>query len=68
MGPCAPRSSPRAKFILKVSWDRQSFVADGEGKIAAQKEVALAQDALFCGKMSACSMHLGKAMHTGMAK
>jgi len=43
-------------------------MADGEGKIAAQKEVALAQDAMLSGKMGACSIHLGKAMHTGMAK
>jgi len=43
-------------------------MADGEGKMMAQKEVAAAQDALLNGKMGACSMHLGKAMHAGMAK
>ena len=44
-------------------------MADGEGKIAAQKEVALAQDAMLNGKMVACGMHLSKAMHdAGMAK
>jgi hypothetical protein len=43
-------------------------MADGEGKIMAQKEIAAAQDALLNGKMGACSMHLSKAMHAGMAK
>lgn len=44
-------------------------MADGEGKIMAQKEIAMAQDAMLSGKMGACGMHLGKAMHdTGMAK
>ena len=43
-------------------------MAEGEGKMAAQKEIALAQDALLSGKMGACGMHLSKAMHAGMAK
>jgi hypothetical protein len=43
-------------------------MADGEGKIAAQKEVAQAQDAMLGGKMGVCAMHLSKAMHAGMAK
>ena len=44
-------------------------MADGEGKMAAQKEVALAQDAMLNGKMGACGMHLSKAMHdAGTAK
>ena len=43
-------------------------MADGDGKIAAQKEVALAQDAMLNGKMGACGMHLNKAMHDTMAK
>jgi hypothetical protein len=34
-------------------------MADGEGKIAAQKEVALARDAMLNGKMGACGMHFG---------
>ena len=41
---------------------------DGDGKIMAQKEVAMAQDAMLSGKMGACGMHLTKAMHAGMAK
>jgi hypothetical protein len=41
---------------------------DGDGKIAAQKEMAMAQEALLSGKIGACGMHLGKAMHAGMAK
>jgi len=43
-------------------------MADGEGKMAAQKEVALAQDAMLNGKMGACGMHLSKAMQGSMAK
>ena len=43
-------------------------MADGEGKITAQKEVAQAQDAMLSGKMSACAVHLTKAMHAGMMK
>jgi len=43
-------------------------MADGEGKIMAQKEIAQAQDAMLSGKMAACAVHLTKAMHAGMAK
>jgi len=43
-------------------------MADGEGKMMAQKEIAAAQDSLLSGKMGACSMHLSKAMHAAMAK
>lgn len=43
-------------------------MADGEGKIMAQKEVAQAQDAMLNGKMGACAAHLTKAMQAGMAK
>jgi len=40
-------------------------MADGAGKIAAQNEVAQAQEALLGGKMGACAMHLSRAMHAG---
>jgi hypothetical protein len=43
-------------------------MADGEGKITAQKEVAQAQDAMLGGKMGVCAVHLSKAMHAGMTK
>jgi hypothetical protein len=43
-------------------------MADGEGKIAAQREIAAAQDAMLSGKMGACASHLSKAMHVGTAK
>lgn len=43
-------------------------MADGEGKITAQKEIAAAQDAMLNGKMGACASHLNKAMHVGMVK
>jgi hypothetical protein len=40
-------------------------MADGAAKITAQKEIALAQEALLGEKMGACAMHLTKAMHAG---
>ena len=40
-------------------------MADGAGKIAAQREVAQAQEAMLGGKMGACAMHLSRAMHAG---
>lgn len=43
-------------------------MADGEGKIVAQKEIAAAQDAMLNGKMGACAAHLSKAMHVGTTK
>jgi hypothetical protein len=43
-------------------------MADGEAKMMAQKEMAMAQDALLDGKPGACGMHLSKAMHAGMMK
>ena len=43
-------------------------MADGDGKIAAQKEIAAAQDAMLNGKTSACAAHLSKAMQAGAAK
>jgi hypothetical protein len=43
-------------------------MADGDGKFTAQKEVAMAQTAMLDGKMGACAVHLGKAMHAGMTK
>jgi hypothetical protein len=43
-------------------------MADGEGKITAQKEIAAAQDAMLNGKMGVCASHLNKAMHVGTMK
>ncbi|MCA6109026.1 hypothetical protein J6497_17570 [Bradyrhizobium sp. CNPSo 4026] len=43
-------------------------MADGPGKIVAQKEIAQAQNALLGGKMGMCAVHLNKAMHAGAAK
>ena len=43
-------------------------MADGEGKIAAQKEIAAAQDALLNGKAGVCAVHLSKAMQAGTGK
>jgi hypothetical protein len=43
-------------------------MADGEGKMVAQKEVAAAQDAMLNGKMGACAAHLSKAMQASTSK
>ncbi len=50
---------------LEKTESATEVMADGAGKIAAQKEVAQAQEALLGGKMGACAMHLSRAMHTG---
>ena len=41
---------------------------DGDGKWAAEKEMAAAQDSMLNNKWGACGAHLGKAMHATMAK
>ncbi|MFB6453440.1 hypothetical protein [Bradyrhizobium tunisiense] len=43
-------------------------MADGDGKLVAQKEIAAAQDSLLNGKMGACGAHLNKAMQATMVK
>jgi len=43
-------------------------MADGDGKWAAEKEMAAAQDSMLNNKWGACGAHLGKAMHATMAK
>lgn len=43
-------------------------MADGEGKIVAQKEIAAAQDAMLNGKAGACAAHLSKAMQASATK
>jgi len=53
---------------LSKTESKVETMADGEGKIVAQKEVAHAQDALLGGKMGACAAHLSKAIHAGESK
>ncbi|HLG84051.1 MAG TPA: hypothetical protein VKY22_23825 [Bradyrhizobium sp.] len=43
-------------------------MADGDGKWAAVKEMAAAQDSMLNNKWGACGAHLSKAMHATMAK
>ena len=43
-------------------------MADGDGKWAAEKEMAAAQDSMLNNKWGACGAHLSKAMHATMAK
>jgi hypothetical protein len=58
---CSGENMMKTESMIEV-------MADGEGKITAQKEVAMAQTAMLDGKMGACGMHLSKAMHVGMSK
>jgi hypothetical protein len=61
MGGCSGDNLSKTESTIEA-------MADGEGKAAAQKEIAQAQDALLSGKMGACAAHLSKAMHAGASK
>jgi hypothetical protein len=61
MGGCSGENLTKTESMIDT-------MADGEGKMMAQKEVAMAQTAMLDGKMGACGMHLNKAMHAGMMK
>ena len=61
MGGCSGANLTKTESMVEA-------MADGEGKMAAQKEIAQAQDAMLNGKMGACAAHLNKAMHAGMMK
>ena len=43
-------------------------MADGEGKMVAQKEISAAQDAMLSGKSGVCAAHLSKAMQASSGK
>jgi hypothetical protein len=61
MGGCSGENLTKTESMIEA-------MADGEGKMVAQKEIAQAQDAMLNGKMGACAAHLSKAMHAGMGK
>jgi hypothetical protein len=61
MGGCSGGNLTKTESMIET-------MADGEGKMMAQKEIAMAQTAMLDGKMGACGMHLSKAMHAGMTK
>jgi RNase P/RNase MRP subunit p29 len=61
MGGCSGENLAKTESTVEV-------MADGEGKIVAQKEIAMAQTAMLDGKMGVCGMHLNKAMHLEMVK
>jgi hypothetical protein len=61
MGGCSGENLSKTETMIEA-------MADGPGKMMAQKEVAQAQDALLSGKMGACAAHVGKAMHAGASK
>jgi hypothetical protein len=56
MGGCSGENLTKTEAMIES-------MPDGDGKGAAQKEVALAQSAMLDGKMGACGAHLIKAMH-----
>ena len=58
MGGCSADNLSKTETMIEA-------MADGEGKIVAQKEIAQAQDAMLEGKMGACAAHLSKAMRAG---
>jgi hypothetical protein len=43
-------------------------IPDGDSKLAAEKEIVQAQDALLAGKMGVCAVHLSKAMQAETMK
>jgi hypothetical protein len=43
-------------------------MADGDIKTMGRKEIVAAQTEMLAGHMGACSVHLNKAAHIGMAK
>ena len=61
MGGCSGENLSKTESMIEA-------MADGEGKMVAQKEIAQAQDAMLSGKMGACAAHLSKAMHVGGSK
>jgi len=61
MGGCSGDNLTKTETAIEA-------MADGDGKIMAQKEVAMAQTAMLDGKMGACSMHIQHAMRAGMMK
>src|SRR6195952_894081 len=61
MGGCSGENLAKTESMIDT-------MADGEGKMAAQREIAQAQDAMLNGKMGVCAMHLNKAMHAGIMK
>jgi hypothetical protein len=48
---------------LEKTESAAEVMPDSAGKIAAEREIAEAQEALLDGKMGACAMHLSRAMH-----
>ena len=61
MGGCSGDNLTKTETAIEA-------MADGDGKIMAQKEIAMAQTAMLDGKMGACSMHIQHAMRAGMMK
>jgi hypothetical protein len=61
MGGCSGDNLEKTEAAIEA-------MPEGEGKMMAQKEVAMAQTAMLDGKMGVCAMHIQHAMHAGMMK
>lgn len=61
MGGCSADNLSKTESMIEA-------MADGPGKMTAQKEVAQAQDSMLSGKMGACAAHLSKAMNASASK
>ena len=61
MGGCSGDNLMKTETMIET-------MADGEGKMMAQKEVAMAQTAMLDGKMGNCAMHLHRAMEASTMK
>jgi hypothetical protein len=61
MGGCSADNLSKTETMIET-------MAEGEGKVMAQKEIAQAQDAMLSGKMGVCASHLSKAMRAGSMK
>jgi len=61
MAGCSGENMQKAESAVEV-------MAEGEGKMTAQKEIAMAQNAMLDGKMGACATHLNHALHREMMK
>jgi len=55
MGGCSGGNLEKTESAIEA-------MADGDGKLTAEKEVAAAQAAMLDGKMGVCAAHLSKAM------
>ena len=61
MAGCSGDNMKKAESAVEV-------MAEGEGKMTTQKEIAAEQSAMLDGKMGACATHLNHALHLEIMK